>query len=132
MLGQILLRTRGGLALAGMAALALAGCTAELGPAAGFNTPETVGELPANYQAVSAEWVRASLKDPAKPVTVQPPLPAEVASCNIGVLGKHYGWRVPVRYAVDDGCGDCNGEKTVYLWFNRGRIDRTSYFPDQC
>ncbi len=121
---------RGGLALAG-AALVLAGCTAELGPAEGFNTPEAVGELPQNYKTMSEEWVRASIKNPGTTIVVGQPGP-EVASCNISVLGKHFGWMVPVRYAVDDGCGDCNGEKTIYLWFNQGRIDRMSHFPDQC
>lgn len=124
--------TRGRLALA-VAMLALAGCTSELGPSAGFNAPDSVGALPADYKTVAAEWVRASLNDPSRPVTVLPASP-NVAACNISVLGRHFGWRVPVRYSVsaDEGCGDCNGEKTVYLWFSGGKVERRSYFPDQC
>jgi hypothetical protein len=34
--------------------------------------------------------------------------------------------------SVDEGCGDCNGEKPVYLWFSGGKVERRSYFPDQC
>jgi len=124
--------TRGRLALA-VATLVLAGCTSQLGPSAGFNTPDTVGSLPADYKTVSADWVRASLKDPNRTLTVLP-ASATVAACNIGVLGKHFGWRVPVRYSVsaEEGCGDCNAEKTIYLWFSDGKIERRSYFPDQC
>ncbi|MGB5948214.1 MAG: hypothetical protein WBG82_02735 [Parvibaculum sp.] len=120
---------RVGLAL--LAMLAVAGCDTNLGRSAGLNAPEDVGALPADYREQAVAFTRAKLNDPKANMTVLAPS-SEIAACNVSVIGSHFGWMVPVVYDAPDGCGDCEGHKTIYLWFSHGKIEHMSYFPDQC
>ena len=114
-----------------VALLAVAGCDTDIGRTAGLNTPQDAGTLPSDYSAQAIAWTRAKLQNPDAAVKVLGPS-KEVAYCNAGVIGKHFGWRVPVTYPAENGCGDCEGNRTMYLWFSHGKIEQMSYFPDQC
>lgn len=119
----------GGLALA--ATLALGGCDTSIGRSAGLNAPEDVGPLPSDYRAQAIAWARAKAGDPKAVITVLAPS-REIARCNVDVIGSHFGWMVPVKFEAKDGCGDCEGLKTMYLWFSHGKVEHMSYFPGQC
>jgi hypothetical protein len=114
-----------------VAFLAVAGCDTEFGRVRGLNAPEDVGPLPADYREQATAWTREKIGQPDAAVTVGNP-GGEVAYCNVGVIGSHFGWRVPVIYKAKEGCGDCEGNDTMYLWFGHGKVERMSYFPNQC
>lgn len=92
-------------------ALALAGCTA-----LGHSEPVHAGAAPSNPEAAVKAYLGNTLKDPysVRDLTVGTP---SKASCNIGVYGQYWAWRVPVSFNAKNSFGAYVGIQRFYYWF---------------
>lgn len=113
------------LALAAM----LGGCAGtQFGDALGVNEPGQEGELSPDIKERAEAMLKATLKDPYSAVIeVGEP---EKGSCQVGVYGRHHGWRVPISYNAKNSFGAYTGLKRQYWWFNGGEFTKLSETPD--
>ncbi len=109
----------------------LLGCAPQRGGNfVGANLAADVGELPENYREVVETHLKGELKDPySAQIQVSD---AVQSSCNIGIYGKFYGWRIPVTYNAKNAYGAYVGSRTVHYWMNGKRIKRISESSSFC
>lgn len=84
------------------------------------NSPESVGALPADYEALVNEALRGRLRDPYSAV-VKVGTPT-LSQCTTRSGVRLHGWDVPVTYNAKNGYGGYVGERTLTAWIVGGHV----------
>lgn len=84
------------------------------------NSPESVGALPTDYEALVNEALRGRLRDPYSAVVkVGPP---NLSQCTTRSGVRFHGWAMPVTYNAKNGYGGYVGERTLTAWIAGGHV----------
>lgn len=97
-----------------------------MGRQMGINEAGGLGNtVPANYQQTIKDDLSKRLKDPyTAHIEIGEP---EKSSCDVGIYGPHWGWRVPVDVNAKNSFGGYTGVRRYWYWLNgAGFVDRIS------